>query len=205
VEYDFPPHVKVSRECRDLLSCILVADPAKRYTIEDIQKHPWYLRDLPPGVKEMNNNLPAPAPGLQSTEEIKAIVQEAQRPPKGPPGWEDDGYIDDAVRCLSVIIVGDWMVCLLGLVCLAFCHLLSPVQCSLASFISWGAGGDRGGAVLSGGSVGPSCSGNVLAPVPTLRCMVCGGRWMRKKTTSRPLKNGEWVARLRKGRAGAWI
>jgi len=65
VEYEFPPHVRVSRECKDLLKCILVPDPASRYTVEDIQRHPWYLKDLPPGVKEMNDNLPPPAPGLQ--------------------------------------------------------------------------------------------------------------------------------------------
>ena len=41
-------------------------DPAKRFTVEDIQQHPWYLKDLPPGVKEMNDNLPPPAPGLQA-------------------------------------------------------------------------------------------------------------------------------------------
>jgi serine/threonine-protein kinase SRK2 len=66
VEYEFPPHVRVSRDCRDLLKQILVPDPAKRFTVEDIQQHPWYLKDLPPGVKEMNDNLPPPAPGLQA-------------------------------------------------------------------------------------------------------------------------------------------
>lgn len=38
-----------------------------RYTVDDIQRHPWYMKDLPPGVKEMNDNLPLPAPGLQVT------------------------------------------------------------------------------------------------------------------------------------------
>ena len=41
VDYQFPPSIPVSRECKDLLSKILVADPSKRYTISDIQKHPW--------------------------------------------------------------------------------------------------------------------------------------------------------------------
>ena len=30
VEYEFPPHVKASRECRDLLNRILVPDPNRR-------------------------------------------------------------------------------------------------------------------------------------------------------------------------------
>lgn len=65
VEYEFPAHVKVSKECRDLLSNILVPDPASRITIPEIQRHPWYLKDLPPGVAEMNDNLPVPTTGMQ--------------------------------------------------------------------------------------------------------------------------------------------
>ena len=41
VDYTFPTSIPVSAECKDLLSRILVADPAKRFTIEDIQRHPW--------------------------------------------------------------------------------------------------------------------------------------------------------------------
>lgn len=65
VEYEFPAHVKVSKECRDLLSHILVPDPANRITIPEIQRHPWYCKDLPPGVAEMNDNLPVPTTGIQ--------------------------------------------------------------------------------------------------------------------------------------------
>lgn len=65
MEYEFPAHVKVSKECRDLLSHILVPDPASRITIPEIQRHPWYCKDLPPGVAEMNDNLPVPTSGVQ--------------------------------------------------------------------------------------------------------------------------------------------
>jgi serine/threonine protein kinase len=41
VDYNFPTSIPVSPECKDLLAKILVADPAKRYTIADIQQHPW--------------------------------------------------------------------------------------------------------------------------------------------------------------------
>jgi serine/threonine-protein kinase SRK2 len=98
VEYDIPPHVKVSAECKDLLSKILVADPLKRMTVPDIQNHPWYQKDLPPGVAEMNDNLPSPSAGLQTTDEIRAIVQQAQSPPESAAaGWDNDEYIDDAM------------------------------------------------------------------------------------------------------------
>ena len=66
MEYEFPSHVKVSRECRDLLAKILVPDPTKRMTIPVIQRHPWYLKDLPPGVAEMNDTLPQPSAGVQA-------------------------------------------------------------------------------------------------------------------------------------------
>lgn len=65
MEYEFPPHVKVSKECRDLLHKILVPDPAKRITVPEIQNHVWYKKDLPPGVSDMNDNLPPPGAGLQ--------------------------------------------------------------------------------------------------------------------------------------------
>jgi hypothetical protein len=41
------------------------ADPAKRINIKDLQDHPWYMKDLPPGVKEMNDNMRMPPAGSQ--------------------------------------------------------------------------------------------------------------------------------------------
>ena len=67
MEYDFPSQLKVSSSCRDLLSKILVDKPEKRITISEIQKHPWYTEDLPPGVAEMNDNLPSPGPEVQAS------------------------------------------------------------------------------------------------------------------------------------------
>ena len=65
-EYEFPAHVEVSKACQDLLSHILVPDPARRITIAEIQRHPWYCKDLPPGVAEMNDHLVGrPASGVQ--------------------------------------------------------------------------------------------------------------------------------------------
>ncbi len=34
---------------------------------------------------------------VQSLEEISRIVREAQTPPAGPAGWDNDEYIDDAM------------------------------------------------------------------------------------------------------------
>ena len=86
VEYEFPPHVKVSKECRDLLAHILVPDPASRITIPEIQQHPWYLKDLPPGVAEMNDNLPVPTTGVQvGGPPVLAPISPLKPPPPPPP------------------------------------------------------------------------------------------------------------------------
>ena len=57
VEYALPSHVVVTPECQDLLSKILAADPAQRITLSEVQKHPWFTKELPPGVAEMNDRL----------------------------------------------------------------------------------------------------------------------------------------------------
>lgn len=43
VDYHIPTNVPISKECRDILSNILVADPRRRLSILDIQWHPWYV------------------------------------------------------------------------------------------------------------------------------------------------------------------
>eukprot|EP00887_Chlorella_sp_A99_P000790 scaffold5.g790.t1 len=55
VDYDFPEHAQVSAECRDLISKVLVANPAQRLTIRQIAAHPWFQTDLPPGSLEYND------------------------------------------------------------------------------------------------------------------------------------------------------
>ena len=57
VEYVLPSHVVVTPECQDLLSKILAADPEQRITLSEVQKHPWFTKELPPGVAEMNDRL----------------------------------------------------------------------------------------------------------------------------------------------------
>ncbi len=57
MDYTFPERLQLSEECKDLVSRLLVADPARRITLPDILRHPWYLRDLPAGVGEMNDDL----------------------------------------------------------------------------------------------------------------------------------------------------
>ncbi|CAA2984823.1 serine threonine- kinase SAPK2 [Olea europaea subsp. europaea] len=85
--YSIPDYVRVSKECKHLLSQIFVADPEKRITIPEIKKHPWFLKNLPVEFMEgeeaiqMKNTNDYPA---QTVEEALAIIQEARKPVEGP-------------------------------------------------------------------------------------------------------------------------
>ena len=46
-QYDIPPALRLSAECVDLLSRILVAHPGGRIGVAGICVHPWFLRNLP--------------------------------------------------------------------------------------------------------------------------------------------------------------
>jgi hypothetical protein len=68
--------VEISSECRDLLCRTLVADPAQRISMSDIQRHRWFLTNLPPEAVSMNDNYLADDDfsGVQTEEEIKTIL-----------------------------------------------------------------------------------------------------------------------------------
>ncbi|XP_068312953.1 serine/threonine-protein kinase SAPK2-like [Pyrus communis] len=81
VQYAVPDYVRVSIECRHLLSRIFVENPEKRITIPEIKNHPWFLKNLPVEMmeggswqcKDINNP-------SQSVEEVLSIIQEARKP-----------------------------------------------------------------------------------------------------------------------------
>ena len=67
VQYSLPAHAVVTPECRDLLAQILVADPERRISLSEVQRHPWFRRDLPDGVADMNDRLLADPSSHRST------------------------------------------------------------------------------------------------------------------------------------------
>ncbi|XP_055829082.1 serine/threonine-protein kinase SAPK1-like isoform X2 [Solanum dulcamara] len=112
VQYSIPYYVRVSKECKLLLSQIFVADPGKRITIEEIKKHPWFLKDLPIEYmegEEASLQMKEENEPTQSIDEVLAIIQEAKIPGEGPKGCDllvkgsssidldddDDSDIDD--------------------------------------------------------------------------------------------------------------
>ncbi|XP_059432038.1 serine/threonine-protein kinase SAPK1 isoform X2 [Corylus avellana] len=86
VHYSIPAYVRISMECRHLLSRIFVANPEKRISIPEIKKHPWFLKNLPIEFMDeseggMQNEDESESP--QSIEEILSIIQEAGKAGEG--------------------------------------------------------------------------------------------------------------------------
>ncbi|KAK8572391.1 hypothetical protein V6N13_047990 [Hibiscus sabdariffa] len=80
VHYSFPDYVRVSIECKHLLSRIFVANPEKRITIPEIRSHPWFLKNLPMELMEggswQSHDVNNPS---QTMEEVQSIIQEAMK------------------------------------------------------------------------------------------------------------------------------
>ncbi|EHA8590907.1 Serine/threonine-protein kinase SAPK7 [Cocos nucifera] len=86
VQYKIPEFVHISRDCRQLISRLFVANPARRITIKEIKNHPWFLKNLPRELTESAQTMyyrrdrNAPTFSLQGVEEIMKIVGEARTP-----------------------------------------------------------------------------------------------------------------------------
>lgn len=122
IQYSIPDYVRVSTECREVLSKIFVADPSKRITIPTIRKHPWFLKKLPRELadgEKLNYGDKDREQPSQTVEEIMRIIQEAKTPAQGSEAvkqWAsglgdaddldtdvDEGYIDDSGDFLAPI------------------------------------------------------------------------------------------------------
>ncbi|XP_006652300.1 serine/threonine-protein kinase SAPK7 [Oryza brachyantha] len=109
IQYKIPEYVHVSQDCRQLLSRIFVANPAKRITIREIRNHPWFLKNLPRELTEAAQAMyykkdnSAPTFSVQSVEEIMKIVEEARTPPRSSTpvagfGWQEEDEQEDTKK-----------------------------------------------------------------------------------------------------------
>lgn len=96
--YSIPDYVRISQECKHLLSRIFVANPEKRITIEEIKKHPWFVKNLPKGQEESLKTEDTDD-SSQGEEEILDIIQEARKP--ATEGAAPLGVIDDMLVASS--------------------------------------------------------------------------------------------------------
>ncbi|KAK9129621.1 hypothetical protein Sjap_010108 [Stephania japonica] len=105
VQYSIPDNIEISSECRDLISRIFVADPSVRITIPEIQKHGWFLKNLPADLMDKNSlstQFQEPDQPMQTTGLIMQIIAEATIPAAGThsldsllPGFSDMEDDDD--------------------------------------------------------------------------------------------------------------
>ncbi|KAK8554314.1 hypothetical protein V6N13_073215 [Hibiscus sabdariffa] len=106
VHYSIPDYVRLSKDCKHLLSRIFVADPEKRITIPEIKQHPWFLKNLPMEFTEGEEGklkIKQENDQSQSIEQVLSIIDEAREPGEGPKvgsqflgGSMDLDDIDDA-------------------------------------------------------------------------------------------------------------
>lgn len=99
VQYSIPSYVRISKECKHLLSRIFVSDPDERISMDEIKKHPWFLNSsseetmdasLEDDNGEANGDGDDKNKAWQSVEEVLAIIQEARKA-TGPDGL----FVDD--------------------------------------------------------------------------------------------------------------
>ncbi|KAK9076602.1 hypothetical protein SSX86_004938 [Deinandra increscens subsp. villosa] len=98
VQYSIPDYVRVSVDCRHLLSHIFVANPSKRITITEIKKHPWFLKNMPKELVEgekTNYENANRDQTLQSVDEVNRIIQEAKVPGEGGSTTATGGAMTD--------------------------------------------------------------------------------------------------------------
>lgn len=92
LQYQMPSDL--TRECQDLIRRILVADPKKRLTIDDIMQHSWYKVGLPPNALTMNHIYLGAydEAGLQTDSDIKRIVGESMIARSGADDLNSSGF-----------------------------------------------------------------------------------------------------------------
>lgn len=107
VQYKIPDYVHVSQDCRQLLARIFVGSPSRRITVNEIKRHPWFLKNLPRELTEASQavyyrrDTGAPIYSLQAVDDIMKVVREARiRAPSSnsSPGYawaEDDTEEED--------------------------------------------------------------------------------------------------------------
>lgn len=76
VEYQIPDNM--SPELQDLLGRMLVKDPGQRITMPGIMAHPWFQKNMPPGLLELNSRVDPESAARQAEDDVRSVVREAQ-------------------------------------------------------------------------------------------------------------------------------
>ncbi|XP_055961200.1 serine/threonine-protein kinase SAPK3-like [Mercurialis annua] len=118
VQYSIPDYVRISADCKLILSRIFVANPAKRITIPEIKQHPWFLKNLPKELIEIEKAKYSESERdqlSQSVEETMRIIKEAETVEEGAkiseqaiPGTSEDQDLEADME-YEIDISGDFV------------------------------------------------------------------------------------------------
>eukprot|EP01025_Chloroclados_australasicus_P025094 TRINITY_DN2508_c0_g2_i1.p1 TRINITY_DN2508_c0_g2~~TRINITY_DN2508_c0_g2_i1.p1 ORF type:complete len:355 (-),score=41.31 TRINITY_DN2508_c0_g2_i1:3034-4098(-) len=96
-DYIYPKSLHLSPECKDLIAKILVVEPRKRLTIQQVFEHPWFRINLPKGVEQMNSVLPQPPKNVQTKEQLQEVLQIARTTKEGQKN-NNNPVVDDLIN-----------------------------------------------------------------------------------------------------------
>ena len=77
-EFEYPNHINISKEVKNLINKILVIDPKKRISIEEIRKTAWFMKDYKPTVGLFNSVVEIPVDDLVIEEMKKYNYEESK-------------------------------------------------------------------------------------------------------------------------------
>lgn len=66
-EFSFPTDVQCCDGAKEIISALLRPNPAARATINDIMSHKWFNVAMPPGARDLNDQILRDAPQLEPT------------------------------------------------------------------------------------------------------------------------------------------
>eukprot|EP00752_Nemacystus_decipiens_P012662 g11216.t1 len=87
---DFAVDRDMTAPARALLDCLLELDPKKRFTVEQVRSHPWFLRDKPDEARRMGRH-PTLAPQQQQKQQDNKHAPDAEDHPFNTGSQGGDG------------------------------------------------------------------------------------------------------------------
>eukprot|EP01025_Chloroclados_australasicus_P068754 TRINITY_DN9580_c0_g1_i1.p1 TRINITY_DN9580_c0_g1~~TRINITY_DN9580_c0_g1_i1.p1 ORF type:complete len:355 (+),score=52.61 TRINITY_DN9580_c0_g1_i1:148-1212(+) len=102
VDYKFPSEIRLSSDCLDLMSKVLVAEPNMRYSLQQIMEHRWFQTELPSGTMQFNDlmeqqALPTWAQSDQQVMEILQLARSEEQAQKSSVKKTTDEMLDEAM------------------------------------------------------------------------------------------------------------
>ncbi|KPF41180.1 serine/threonine-protein kinase, partial [Rhizobium sp. AAP43] len=105
-DYAFPPDRPLSPGVKDLIGRMLVLDPSKRASLQEIQRHPWFLEAINPAALRFNDKIVEESMARQLPAELLEGVREVVKAASEKPG-APEASTPDAVDADSADLQGE--------------------------------------------------------------------------------------------------